>query len=54
MKDIDSQYKSGLVKVSDFINTNSDLQAAQTNFVNALINIKQAELSLKKAQGILL
>lgn len=54
MKDIDAQYKSGLVKVSDFINTNSDLQTAQTNFVNALINIKKAELDLKKAQGTLL
>lgn len=54
MKDIDAQYKSGLVKVSDFINTNSDLQTAQTNFVNALINIRKAELDLKKAQGTLL
>ncbi|GGI23707.1 TolC family protein [Pedobacter mendelii] len=54
MKDINAQYKSGLVKVSDFINTNSDLQTAQTNFVNALINIKQAELDLRKAQGTLL
>ncbi|RKR80376.1 outer membrane protein TolC [Mucilaginibacter gracilis] len=54
MKDIDAQYKSGLVKVSDFINSNSDLQTAQNNFVNALINIKQAELDVKKAQGTLL
>ena len=54
MTDIDAQYKSGLVKVSDFINANSDLQTAQNNFVNALINIKQAELNLKKAEGTLL
>ena len=54
MKDIDAQYKSGLVKVSDYINTNTDLQTAQNNFVAALINIKQAELNLKKAQGTLL
>ena len=54
MKDIDAQYKSGLVKVSDYINTNTDLQTAQNNFVTALINIKQAELNLKKAQGTLL
>ncbi len=54
MKDVNDQYKSGLVKVSDYINTNTDLQTAQNNFVNALINIKQAELNLKKAEGTLL
>jgi outer membrane protein len=54
MKDINHQYKSGLVKVSDVINSNTDLQTAQNNFVTALINIKQAELNLKKAQGNLL
>ncbi|SEP40407.1 TolC family protein [Mucilaginibacter sp. OK283] len=54
MRDIDTQYKSGLVKVSDFINASSDLHTAQNNFVNALINIKQAELNLKKTQGTLL
>ena len=54
MKDIDAQYKSGLVKVSDYINTNTDLQTAQNNFVASLINIKQAELNLKKAEGTLL
>jgi outer membrane protein TolC len=54
MKDINQQYKSGLVKVSDVINATSDLQTAQNNFVTALINIKQAELNLRKAQGTLL
>ncbi len=54
MKDINQQYKSGLIKVSDVINTTTDLQTAQNNFVTALINIKQAELNLKKAQGSLL
>ncbi|WP_159471197.1 TolC family protein [Dyadobacter sp. 3J3] len=54
MVDINQQYKSGLVKVSDVINTTTDLQTAQNNFVTAIINIKQAELNLKKAQGTLL
>ncbi len=54
MKDIDSQYKNGLVKVSDFLNSNTDLQTAQNNYVAALINIKQAELNLRKAQGKLI
>jgi outer membrane protein TolC len=53
-KDINDQYKSGLVKVSDYINTDTDLQAAQNNYVTALINIKLAELNLKKAEGTLL
>lgn len=52
--DINQQYQSGLVKVSDVINTTSDLQTAQNNYVTALINIKQAEIDLKKAQGTLL
>lgn len=54
MNDINVQYQSGLVKVSDVINTTSDQQTAQNNYVTALINIKQAELDLKKAKGKLL
>lgn len=54
LTDINQQYQSGLVKVSDVINTTSDLQSAQNKYVTALINIKQAELNLKQAQGTLL
>ncbi|PWJ59475.1 outer membrane protein TolC [Dyadobacter jejuensis] len=54
MADINQQYQSGIVRVSDVINTTAELQNAQTNFVTALINFKQAEMSLKKAQGTLL
>lgn len=54
MSDISLQYQSGIVKVSDVINTTSDLQTAQNNYVTALINLKQAEINLKKAQGTLL
>jgi len=54
LADINQQYQSGLVKVSDVINTTSDLQSAQTKYVTAMINIKQAELNLKQAQGTLL
>jgi len=54
MTDINQQYQSGLVKVSDVINTTSDLHTAQNNYVTAIINLKQAEISLKKAQGTLL
>lgn len=54
MKDIESQYQNGLVKVSDYINSNTELQSAQNNYLTAIINIKQAELNLKKAQGKLI
>jgi outer membrane protein TolC len=54
MADINQQYQSGIVRVSDVINTTNDLQTAQNNYVTALINLKQAEINLKKAQGTLL
>ncbi|WP_163407896.1 TolC family protein [Flavobacterium ajazii] len=54
MKDIESQYQNGLVKVSDYINSNTELQSAQNNYITAIINIKQAQLNLKKAQGELI
>jgi len=54
LTDINTQYKSGLVKLTDAINSQSELETAQNNYITALINIKQAELSLKKANGTLL
>lgn len=54
MADINQQYQSGIVKVSDVINTTNELQKAQNNYVTALIKVKQAEIDLKKAQGTLL
>lgn len=54
LDDINVQYKSGIAKVTDVLNSQSELYAAQNNYINALINIRQAELDLKKAQGLLL
>jgi outer membrane protein TolC len=54
LADINIQYKSGLVKLTDAINSQSELETAQNNYINALINIRQAELNLKKANGTLL
>jgi outer membrane protein TolC len=54
LADINTQYKSGLVKLTDAINSESELETAQNNYINALINIKQAELNLRKANGTLL
>ncbi|MVT08746.1 TolC family protein [Chitinophaga tropicalis] len=54
LDDVNVQYKSGITKVTDVLNSQSELYSAQNNYINALINIKQAELDLKKAQGLLL
>jgi outer membrane protein TolC len=54
LTDINTQYKSGLVKLTDAINAQSELETAQNNYINAMINIRQAELDLKKANGTLL
>lgn len=54
LDDVDIQYKSGIVKITDVINSQTELHTAQNNYLTALINIKQADLNLKKAQGILL
>lgn len=54
LDDVQLQYQNGLAKITDVINSQSELHTAQSNYINALINIKQAELNLKKAQGTLL
>jgi len=54
LTDINTQYKSGLVKLTDAINSQSELETAQNNYLTALINIRQAQLDLKKANGTLL
>jgi len=54
LADINTQYSSGLVKLTDAINSQSELETAQNNYLNALINIRQAELNVKKANGTLL
>jgi len=54
LDDLNVQYKSGIVKITDVINSQTELQSAQNNYINAAINLRQAELDLKKAQGALL
>lgn len=54
MNDVDKQYKNGISKLSDVLNSRTELQTAQNAYVQALINIRQAELKLKKAQGKLI
>ncbi|WPV66145.1 MULTISPECIES: TolC family protein [unclassified Chitinophaga] len=54
LDDIKLQYQNGIAKITDVINSQSELYTAQNNYIKAIINIKQAELELKKAQGTLL
>jgi outer membrane protein len=54
LDDINIQYRSGIVRLTDVINAQTELQSAQNNYINALISLRQASLSLKKAQGTLL
>jgi outer membrane protein len=49
-----SEYESGITSITEFLNAQNDLTTARTNYSNALLNLKLAELSLRKANGTLL
>lgn len=49
-----SEFENGLTSTTDFLNAQNDLSSARTNYSNALLNLKLAELSWKKASGTLL
>jgi outer membrane protein len=49
-----SEYENGITSITEFLNAQNDLTTARTNYSNALLNLKLAELSLKKASGTLL
>ena len=53
-KSSQSEYESGITSITEFLNAQNDLTTARTNYSNALLNLKLAELSLKKANGTLL
>ena len=48
------EYENGITSITEFLNAQNDLTTARTNYSNALLNLKLAELSLKKANGTLL
>ncbi|MCF6132526.1 TolC family protein [Flavobacterium wongokense] len=54
MNDVDKQYKNGISKLSDVLNSRTELLTAQNAYTVSIINIKQAELNLRKAQGKLI
>jgi outer membrane protein TolC len=47
------EYENGITSITEFLNAQNDLTTARTNYSNALLNLKLAELSLKKANGSL-
>jgi len=49
-----SDYESGLTSITEFLDAQNDLSNARTNYSAALLNLKLAELSLKKANGTLI
>ncbi len=46
-------YVNGISTITDLLNAQNDLTDARTNYSNALLNLRLAELSLKKAYGVL-
>lgn len=52
--DMQLQFKNGIVSLNDVLNAQNDMNDAQTNYTNALIRLRIAELDLKKAKSELL
>jgi outer membrane protein TolC len=48
-----SDYENGLTSITEFLDAQNDLSSARTNYSAALLNLKLAELSLRKANGTL-
>lgn len=48
------QFKNGLAKINDVVLAENDLRLAQTDYINALINIRTSELNYRKAKSELL
>lgn len=47
------QYKSGVAGLTDLLNAETALKSAQSNYLNALTELKISEVELQKAKGIL-
>ncbi|HEU5289535.1 MAG TPA: TolC family protein [Cyclobacteriaceae bacterium] len=48
-----SEFENGLTSTTELLNAQNDLTSARTNYSNALLNLKLAELSWKKSSGTL-
>jgi len=49
-----SEFENGITSTTELLNAQNDLSSARTNYSTALLNIKLAELSWKKANGTLI
>lgn len=52
--DMQLQYRNGIVSLNDVLQAQNDMNDAQTTYVSSLINLRTAELDLKKSRGELL
>jgi len=52
-KSSDTEYRNGLISLSDILQIQNELTTARNNYSTALINLRLAEIELKKANGSL-
>ena len=50
-KDANIEYSNGLITITELLDVQDDLSDARSNYSTALINLKIAELDVKKANG---
>jgi outer membrane protein TolC len=50
-KDASIEYNNGLINITDLLDVQDDLSDARNNYSTALVNLKIAELDVKKANG---
>jgi outer membrane protein TolC len=53
-KDANIEYNNGLISITDLLDVQDDLSDARNNYSTALVNLKIAELDVKKANGQLI
>ncbi|OIP81837.1 MAG: hypothetical protein AUK44_09195 [Porphyromonadaceae bacterium CG2_30_38_12] len=46
-----TEYKNGIISISDLLLIQNDLTTARNNYSNAMINLRLAEIELKKSKG---
>jgi outer membrane protein TolC len=50
-KDANIEYNNGLINITELLDVQDDLSDARNNYSTALVNLKIAELDVKKANG---
>lgn len=52
-KSSETEYRNGIISLSDLLQVQNELSTARNNFSTALINMRLSEIELKKANGML-